>query len=90
MGADNVRADFESVGEKAGLTGKRLVLYVLYMRERWGYKEEEVCLSYYGTEWAERFTAHSEWLQSDRKGQAILKRLTKEGYGDTIYPPIGE
>ena len=63
------------VGKKAGLKGKRLEIYVVYMKRNWEEDEEEFCRSGFAKEWAERFVDDIEMYASDYKGKGILKEL---------------
>jgi hypothetical protein len=66
------------VGVAKGLIGKRLKLYVAYMKERWAEEEHMQCISGYADEWAERFLSEREFEASDSIGQVVLVRLLKE------------
>ena len=52
---------FKEVGEKAGLSGERLLLYVRYMLARWKDKESLMCQTGYAQEWAGK-----HFIQIDR------------------------
>lgn len=49
-----------------------------YMRIRWIDEEELQCQVGYASEWAERFLVGREYECSDRKGQAILRRMEEK------------
>ncbi len=71
---------YREIGEKAGLTGDRLEMYIAYISEAWPITERYKCSTGYAQEWAERFHAGREWEYSDAKGKSILQRLYNQDY----------
>lgn len=63
---------YRQIGTAEGLKGKRLDLYVAYMKHRWAREQSSV---EYATKWAQRFRYRQEFDASDKDGQAILVQL---------------
>jgi len=65
---------YAAIGAAAGLEGKFLKRYMVYMKERWP-NGEDVGYAY---EWAKRFLHGYEWEYSDLEGQQVLKKIYAE------------
>ena len=68
---------YEEVAQKHDLPLDTAKRFVLYMRKRWGEKEDESlkCMVGYASEWAERFKYGREYFASDSTGQAVLQEI---------------
>lgn len=75
---------FEEVGRKAGLDSQTLKRFVYYMKARFAEREEEICRSGYGTEWAVRFLHKIEFECSDSFGRALLSKMVEGGNGSIL------
>lgn len=71
---------YQEVGKSAGLGGKMLERFLEYMRARWSGEEILQCQTGYATEWALRFKRGTEYQNSDRAGQAVLKQIDNLQY----------
>ncbi len=71
-------ASHMDVGREMGLVGRRLVLFVNYMRRRWGCSEDQHVQTGYSHIWADRFVRGDEYMLSDADGRALLVTLQQE------------
>jgi hypothetical protein len=67
--------EIKEIGKEHGLKGEKLKNFFKYVKAR-GFIRKD----YYIGEWAGRFRNDTEWVLSDLKGRAILKKLDPEYY----------